>query len=114
MSAVTPLQPLQLGMSGEARLEAQIGSIQQKDAIAQDKEGLPSVTFDKVLASSIEDAAVRDRAASEKVDALASGMSDDLHGTMISVKEAEISLKLVASVRNKLLDAFHELWRTNV
>jgi len=33
---------------------------------------------------------------------------------LISTKEAEISLRLVNSVRNKLLDAFHELWRTNV
>jgi flagellar hook-basal body complex protein FliE len=33
---------------------------------------------------------------------------------MIAVKEAEISMKLVGSVRNKLVDAFQELWRTNV
>jgi len=47
-------------------------------------------------------------------DAMALGTNDDIHGTMISAKEADISLKLVGAVRNKLLDAFHELWRTNV
>jgi flagellar hook-basal body complex protein FliE len=52
--------------------------------------------------------------AGEQVRALAAGATDDLHGTMIAVKEAEIGMKLVGSVRNKLLDAFHELWRTSV
>jgi flagellar hook-basal body complex protein FliE len=33
---------------------------------------------------------------------------------MISLKEADISMKLVGTVRNRLLDAFHELWRINL
>ena len=48
------------------------------------------------------------------MDALASGAGDDLHGTMIAVKEADISVKLVASIRTKLLDAFNEIWKTSV
>jgi flagellar hook-basal body complex protein FliE len=52
--------------------------------------------------------------ASKKVEALASGAADDLHGTMISMKEADISIRLVGTVRNKILDAFQELWRTSV
>jgi len=45
---------------------------------------------------------------------LAAGLSDDIHGTMIASQEAQISVRLVGSIRNKLLDAFHELWRTSV
>jgi len=30
------------------------------------------------------------------------------------VKEADIQVRLLANVRNKLLDAFYELWRMNV
>ena len=71
-------------------------------------------SFGGVLAKMVDEANTADRTASAKVDALAAGASDDLHGTMISVKEAEISMKLVGSVRNKLLDAFHEIWRTSV
>src|SRR5260221_2636366 len=67
-----------------------------------------------VLAKMVDEANTADRTAAAKVEALASGASDDLHGTMISVKEAELSIKLVGSVRNKLLDAFHEIWRTSV
>jgi flagellar hook-basal body complex protein FliE len=71
-------------------------------------------SFGGVLARTVEEANAADRAASAKVEALATGVNDDLHGTMISVKEAEISIKLVGSIRNKLLDAFHEIWRTSV
>jgi flagellar hook-basal body complex protein FliE len=67
-------------------------------------------TLGKLVDATNADQIKADRAA----EALARGTSDDLHGTMISMKEAEISLKLVGTVRNKLLDAFHELWRINV
>ena len=40
--------------------------------------------------------------------AFARGLNDDLHGTMISAKEAEISLKMVGSVRTKL-PCIHDL-----
>ncbi len=71
-------------------------------------------SFGAIFGSAIEQANRADIAASQKVDALASGAADDLHGTMISVKEADISIRLVGTVRNKILDAFQELWRTSV
>jgi flagellar hook-basal body complex protein FliE len=71
-------------------------------------------SFGDVLAGMIGDVASTKAEATQQAEALARGASDDLHGTMIAVKEAEISMKLVGSIRNKLLDAFQELWRTNV
>ncbi len=79
----------------------------------QPNEGA-GVSFGNILTKAIGETSALDHAAQSKVEALAAGTGDDLHGTMISVKEAEISLKLMGSVRNKLLDAFHEIWRTNV
>jgi len=70
--------------------------------------------FGAVFAGLVNNASDMDRAASAKTEALAAGKSDDLHGTMISQKEADISMKLVGTVRDKLMDAFHELWRINV
>jgi flagellar hook-basal body complex protein FliE len=72
------------------------------------------VDFESVLRGAVERVNAADQTAIQRVEALAAGATDDLHGTMISVKEAEIGVKLVGSVRNKLLDAFHELWRTSV
>ena len=71
-------------------------------------------SFESVLKDTALAASDKAREADEKTAALAAGKSDDLHGTMITAKEAEISMKLVGSVRDKLMDAFHELWRINV
>jgi flagellar hook-basal body complex protein FliE len=76
--------------------------------------GTSGVSFGGVFGKMVDEASALDRTAAQKIDALASGASDDLHGTMIAAKEAEISVKLVSSIRNKLLDAFHEIWRTSV
>ena len=75
---------------------------------------LPRASFEGVLEGLVDGANADQNKAKAAAEALARGATDDLHGTMISMKEAEISLKLVGSVRNKLLDAFHELWRINV
>lgn len=72
------------------------------------------VSFENILAGAVQQANATDYAANKKADALATGAIDDLHGTMISLKEADISIKLVGTVRNKILDAFQELWRTSV
>lgn len=70
--------------------------------------------FSGILEKTALAASDKEHEAVAKAEALAAGKSDDLHGTMITMKEADISMKLVGSVRDKLLDAFHELWRINV
>jgi flagellar hook-basal body complex protein FliE len=97
-------------------------SLRPADAVRDDVRATPTSPataidgpdFASVLSQGVEQANQAQRVALEKADALARGATDDLHGTMISMKEADISMKLVGTVRNKLLDAFHELWRINL
>jgi flagellar hook-basal body complex protein FliE len=77
-------------------------------------EGAQGVSFSDVLGNLVGTSAARGHEAAHKAEALASGAEDDVHGTMIAAKEAEISLKLVGTIRTKLVEAFHELWRTSV
>lgn len=77
-------------------------------------EGPEHASFGSILGNLVGEASQLEHTASVKSEQVARGTLDDLHGTMIAVKEAEISMKLVGSVRNKLIDAFQELWRTNV
>lgn len=72
------------------------------------------VGFGRVFDKVVGEANAMSSAADAKAQALAAGVVDDLHGTMIAQKEAEITVKLVGSIRNKVLDAFHEIWRTSV
>ena len=46
--------------------------------------------------------------------ALAAGQSDDIHGTMIAVSEAAIETRLMVNVKDKIMDAFYEIWRMNI
>ncbi len=74
----------------------------------------PQVDFADVLTQAVNRVDAMSRRAGQATEALAAGATDDIHGTMIAVREAEIGVHLVASVRNKLIDAFHELWRTGI
>src|SRR4051812_11350337 len=58
----------------------------------------------------LDDARARDVQAQQSVEAFA--RSDDpgrLHETMVAVSKAEIALRTVAAVRNKLMDAYRDL-----
>ena len=91
----------------------------------QPHEGLPirseatapaasEVPFGDMLAEAFMHANAQAVSAENAVQAFAAGARDDIHGTMIAVKEAEIELKLVSNVRTKLVEAFNDLWRMSV
>lgn len=102
------IEPLETGALASARAPTP----NEATSPAADSSGAPS--FDAILGRALGEANALNATASQKVAALASGAVDDLHGTMISTKEADIAIKLVGTVRNKLIDAFNELWRTSV
>jgi flagellar hook-basal body complex protein FliE len=77
-------------------------------------QGSAEVPFADMLSAAIASANQKQITATHAAHTFAAGATDDIHGTMIAIKEAEIELKLVANVRNKLLDAFQDLWRLNV
>ena len=52
--------------------------------------------------------------ASHAAQEFAAGTRDDIHGTMIALSKADIEFRLASNVRNKIVDAFYELWRMQV
>ena len=59
----------------------------------------------------LEQAIQHDLEAQRAADLYAAGQSQDLHGTMVALEKADISLTLLVNVRNKLLDAYREVMR---
>jgi flagellar hook-basal body complex protein FliE len=45
---------------------------------------------------------------------IAEGRSDDIHGTMIELSKASIETRLAVNVKDKIIDAFYEIWRMSV
>jgi flagellar hook-basal body complex protein FliE len=70
--------------------------------------------FNELLASAAASANQRINQGQAAGEAFAAGATDDIHGTMIALSQADIELKLVGSVRNKVIDAFYELWRMQI
>jgi flagellar hook-basal body complex protein FliE len=70
--------------------------------------------FSEMLAAAAASANTRINQGQAAGEAFAAGQSDDIHGTMLALSKADIELKLVGTVRNKVIDAFYELWRMQI
>ena len=49
-----------------------------------------------------------------KVEALATGKTDDIAGVMITAEKAEIALRAMVQVRNKIIDAYQDIMKMQV
>lgn len=71
----------------------------------------PAGEFAERLRDLVEATDSMQRDATAKTEAVAEGKSNDLHGTMIAVRQADIQLRLMATVRNKVIEAYREVMR---
>ncbi|HKQ70253.1 MAG TPA: flagellar hook-basal body complex protein FliE [Polyangiaceae bacterium] len=83
-------------------------------AVPTPKAESSAIPFADFFSDAVASANLHNMNAGKAAEAFAAGARDDIHGTMIAVKEAEIELKLVSNVRNKLVEAFQDLWRLNI
>jgi flagellar hook-basal body complex protein FliE len=75
---------------------------------------LVGVPFGQVLTDALSSANAKGVEAMQAAHGFADGIRDDIHGTMIALKEADIELRLVSNVRTKVVDAFNDLLRMNI
>lgn len=73
-----------------------------------------STTFGEVMEGVVNNANASAKYAASMSEAFAAGVRDDIHGTMIALSKADVEMKLLGSVRNKVIDAFYELWRMQI
>ena len=52
--------------------------------------------------------------ADDKLSKLASGEDTDLHGTMIALEEADITLRTMVAVRDKVVGAYQEIMNMSI
>jgi flagellar hook-basal body complex protein FliE len=90
--------------------------IEARPDIATPGAGAPAevVSFGDVFANMVASANNQGHLAQAKAVALAEGRSDDIHGTMIELQKAGIEMRLVGNIKNKVVDAFYEIWRMNI
>ncbi len=76
--------------------------------------GKPEVGFESAMIDAIDRVNQSGVFAEQSAKAFAEGRLDDIHGTMIAAKKADIELRLLANVRTKVVDAINDLLRMNV
>lgn len=70
--------------------------------------------FAEMIKSSIGDVNRKQIDADKAAAELASGQNSNIHEVMIKMEEAEISLRLMVQMRNKVVEAYQEIMRMQV
>ena len=65
--------------------------------------------FSEALAKASTEIIDHQKAAEQAVTQFSNGADGDIHETMLAMEKADISLKYMVSVRNKLIEAYKEI-----
>ena len=70
--------------------------------------------FSAMLKDALKDVNDAQLQADDAVQKVLNGETKDIHSTMIALQKADVSLKMMLEVRNKMMDAYQEIMRTNI
>lgn len=73
-----------------------------------------SQSFADTLQSALDSVNESQANADDKLAELAAGETPDLHGTMIALQEADITLRTMVSVRDKVVDAYQQVMNMQI
>ena len=117
------LDPMQMGQRNplqrpqQAQAPAQVGNADRlapgvdAKAPSLDITQGPTQSFADRVEGFVSGVNIQTEAAHHMVEDFATGKHNDIHGTMLAVEKAQISMKLLGSVRNKALEAYREVMR---
>ncbi len=80
---------------------------------SKDKSNISS-SFDKILKESLKEVNDLQKNADKAMADIATGEVKDLHQAAIAIDKAEISMKMMLEIRNKALNAYKEILRTQI
>ena len=74
-------------------------------------EAPSGTSFAEQVQDVLEEVNASQVSAENAAEAFASGERNDMHGTMIALEQADITLRLVSNVRSRLVEAYREVMR---
>ena len=72
-------------------------------------DGAGGASFSDILKNSIEEVSKLQQDASQAVQDLATGKTEDVTGVMTAVEKSDIAFKTLLSIRAKLMEAYEEI-----
>jgi len=97
--------------SAEFRIDGLAG---QKSGAATDPGSVSGAGFGHALSHAIEGLVKEQSGADAQSQALALGKTNDIAGVAMAVERANLSMQLAVQVRNKAVDAYHEIFRMQI
>lgn len=97
-------QPSALSPKPELGQKSELGQ-----TVGPDKPLGPS--FSDQLSQFVQGVDQVQKSAQAQADEFAVGRTNDIHNTMIDVEQAEISLRLLTNVRNRVVELYREVMR---
>jgi flagellar hook-basal body complex protein FliE len=110
----TPMAPAQQGGPSVSIPAAELRELNASQLGGASAPAPVSGSFSSVLSTMVQDVNAKQNAAGQALHDLQTGQSGSLHQAMIATEEASVSFQLMVEVRNRLLDAYQELMRTQV
>ena len=95
-------------------IESSLKSLQPLSSVKTGKLNGGDGSFKKMLKGSVEEVNQLQGAADRSIEQLIAGKSKNLHETMIAIEKADISFRMMLEVRNKIIEAYHEIMRMQV
>lgn len=106
-----PISPTTLGSTGfTLGPDAVIGSVSDPTSPApSSRQG-----FGQLLGAQLQNLNAIQAGADTQAQLLATGQTNDVSSVVVASERASLALQLASQVRNKLIDAWHEIERTQV
>ena len=86
----------------------------KKQNITPQPTGLDAKSFKDTLTEAVDKVNQLQMEADVKMQKVATGESSNISEVMIATEKADIALKLMMSVRNKMIDAYQEIMKMQV
>ncbi|HEY3282816.1 MAG TPA: flagellar hook-basal body complex protein FliE [Armatimonadota bacterium] len=93
-----------------------IGSIGSIGSVGGGTQGSsdPVASFADTLKGALEEVNKLEQTGDEQARLLAEGKAKDLHQVMLSLEESKTAVQLLVQTRNKVLEAYQEIIKTQV
>ena len=101
--AITPINPL----------NALVNQLNPTQNVTPSNNGQKS-QFSNFLDSALQQLDNSQKNADKAVMDMATGQAPDLHTAMVALEKANLNITLAVEVRNKVLDAYHEVMRMQI
>ncbi len=98
-------------MIGQINPKLQVPEIRKPAGLESSSGG---VKFGEVLKDAIATVNELQKSSDVEIQKLMTGESQDLHSTLIAVQKADLSFQMMMQVRNKIVQAYQEIMRTQV